>query len=104
MIEMGKKQSLDSGGTYVRSASLVTHLDTRDPEAVALWKKCKRLNQRLKTKELRLESPAATVAAIRTKPAGGISSRQAQSPSCGDDRFCYRCGEDGHIATKCSSA
>lgn len=34
------------------------------------------------------------------------SNRRQRAPSQGDssDYFCYRCGEDGHFATKCSAA
>ncbi|KAL7839427.1 hypothetical protein SRHO_G00260850 [Serrasalmus rhombeus] len=69
-------------------------------EAAALRKKIKKLSKKLKSKGGNATEPSATVAAVGSQSQG---SRQAQSPA-GGERFCYRCGEDGHIATKCSSA
>ncbi|KAL2081551.1 hypothetical protein ACEWY4_023404 [Coilia grayii] len=101
--EMSKKQCSGSEGADANaSASQSFHSDNDKSTAVALHKKVKRLSKKLKSKEGKIAESSAVAAAVRSKSTDHGSPRQAQSYR-GDDRFCYRCGKDGHIATNCSS-
>lgn len=60
-----------------------------------------RLQKKLKSKEKVAVDQPVTVSAVETKAAAqGFRPKWSQR---GDDRFCYKCGEDGHISTQCSS-
>ena len=101
VFEMGKN-SAGKGASAHTSIPSPSHSGNDKSEAAALRKKVKTLSKKLRSKGGSAAEPSATVAAA---VAGSQSqgSRKAQSPA-GGERFCYRCGEDGHIATKCSSA
>ncbi|KAL1259510.1 hypothetical protein QQF64_010087 [Cirrhinus molitorella] len=101
VFEMSKS-SAGGGASAHTSMSNPSHLGDDKSEAAALRKKVKRLSKKLKSKGGNVTEPSATVAAVGTKNQSQ-GSRQAQSIG-GGERFCYRCGEDGHIATKCSFA
>ncbi|XP_062372262.1 retrovirus-related Pol polyprotein from transposon 412 isoform X1 [Sardina pilchardus] len=83
------------------SAPQSFHSGNDQAEAVALRKKVNRLKQKLKNKGNREVEQPVTVAAVESAGRGFSSPKQSQRGD--DDRFCYRCGEDGHIASKCSS-
>ncbi|XP_037833479.1 uncharacterized protein LOC119617377 [Kryptolebias marmoratus] len=100
VFEMSKS-SANEGASAPAPMLIPSHSGNDKSEAAALRKKVKRLNKKLKFKGENTTDPSATVAAIGTKSLSQ-GSRQAQSPG-GGERFCYRCGEDGHIATQCSS-
>ncbi|KAL7841411.1 hypothetical protein SRHO_G00251020 [Serrasalmus rhombeus] len=96
------KSSAGEGASAYTSMPNPSHSGNDKSEAAALQKKIKKLSKKLKSKGGNATEPSATVAADGTK-SQSHGSRQAQSPA-GGERFCYRCGEDGHIATKCTSA
>ncbi|KAL6485589.1 hypothetical protein MHYP_G00049810 [Metynnis hypsauchen] len=96
------KGSAGEGASAYTSMPNSGHSGNDKSEAAALRKKVKKLSKKLKSKGGNATEPSATVAAVGTK-SQSQGSRQAQSPA-GGECFCYRCGEDGHIATKCSFA
>lgn len=100
VFEMSKS-SANEGDRAPAPMLSPSHPGNDKSEAAALRKKVKRLSKKLKSKGGNTIDPSATVAAIGTKSLSQ-GSRPAQSPG-GGERFCYRCGEDGHIATQCSS-
>lgn len=64
------------------------------PEVVALKKQVKQLEKKVGTRLSCQAGASPTVMAVETP-----STRQS---SDSEDRFCYRCGENGHIAPKCN--
>ncbi|XP_048108990.1 uncharacterized protein LOC125300872 [Alosa alosa] len=101
VFEMSKS-SANEGVSAHASMPSPSHSGYDKSEAAALRKNVRRLGRKLKSKGGNATEPSATVAAVGTK-SQSQGSRQTQSPG-GGERFCYRCGEDGHIATQCSSA
>uniref|UniRef100_A0AAR2L8I6 CCHC-type domain-containing protein n=1 Tax=Pygocentrus nattereri TaxID=42514 RepID=A0AAR2L8I6_PYGNA len=75
----------------------VLHSDDKGySEAVALQKNVNRVKRKLQ--HLPVRDTTARVA--MTKPLTAAEAKQVSSRE--DDYFCYRCGENGHIATKCT--
>ncbi|XP_017576648.1 paraneoplastic antigen Ma1 homolog [Pygocentrus nattereri] len=95
VFEMSTSSAGEGASAYT-SMPNPSHSGNDKSEAAALRKKIKKLSKKLKSKEGNTTEPSATVAAVGTKS-------QSQG-SAGGERFCYRCGEDSHIATKCISA
>ncbi|XP_030586820.1 paraneoplastic antigen Ma1 homolog [Archocentrus centrarchus] len=65
-----------------------------DPEVVALKKQVKQLQKKVGTRLSCQAGASPTVMAVGTPSA-------RQSPDS-EERFCYHCGENGHIAPKCN--
>ncbi|XP_037395031.1 paraneoplastic antigen Ma3-like [Pygocentrus nattereri] len=75
----------------------VLHSDDKGySEAVALQKNVNRVKRKIQ--HLPVRDTTARVA--MTKPHTAVEAKQVSSKE--DDYFCYRCGENGHIATKCT--
>ena len=73
-------------------------------EAVALRKKVNRLMQRIKALESKEVEQSVTYTAVSMENTEVDSHlRQRQNYKRDNGMFCYRCGEDGHIASKCSN-
>uniref|UniRef100_A0A672F765 CCHC-type domain-containing protein n=1 Tax=Salarias fasciatus TaxID=181472 RepID=A0A672F765_SALFA len=69
-----------------------------DSEMTVLKKEVKRLQQKVTQK---VTEPRATVAAVDvSKP---VASSPQRSSKGSDEHFCYRCGENGHYASKCQN-
>uniref|UniRef100_A0A672IWZ8 ribonuclease H n=1 Tax=Salarias fasciatus TaxID=181472 RepID=A0A672IWZ8_SALFA len=69
-----------------------------DSEMTVLKKEVKRLQQKVTQK---VTEPQATVAAVDvSKP---VASSPQRSSKGSDEHFCYRCGENGHYASKCQN-
>ncbi|KAK9971034.1 hypothetical protein ABG768_026930 [Culter alburnus] len=69
---------------------------TSDDKAIGaseLQKKVDRLSQKVKT--------LASASAVKVKVSDSGSKKPLSQQE--DDFFCYRCGEDGHISTKCTA-
>ncbi|KAK0147770.1 Paraneoplastic antigen Ma2 [Merluccius polli] len=102
--EMNKRPSFVEEEAEVRPLASQSFQSGKDEaEAVALRKKVNRLEKKWKAKGGNVAEPQVAAAAVVMKPADRGFSAQRQSFRSDGDRFCYRCGEDGHIATKCSS-
>ncbi|CAI5678658.1 unnamed protein product [Oreochromis niloticus] len=73
-----------------------------DGEVVALRKRVKRLQQKLDAREQRsvVSSPVLRVEPSRSDQ----NSARTYSTSDKESNFCYRCGENGHFASKCGNA
>ncbi|XP_034560089.1 uncharacterized protein LOC117827597 [Notolabrus celidotus] len=65
-----------------------------DPELVALKKQVKHLQQKVNSKTPRQQNPAPQVVMAVSTP--------AKHSTESEERFCYRCGENGHMAGKCN--
>ena len=71
-------------------------------EVAALKKQMKQLQKKVGKKPRGPDEPAH---AMRVQSAEHAHSRQRANKSHRDsDNFCYRCGENGHFATKCDNA
>lgn len=103
VIEISKGQSCTEGAVVSVSTVQMPKAGNNRSGTVALRKNVRRLNNKLRAREVNVTEPADTVAAVGTRPADCGSGRRVQSHRSDDDHFCYRCGEDGHIATKFSS-
>ncbi|XP_055011546.1 paraneoplastic antigen Ma1 homolog [Boleophthalmus pectinirostris] len=65
-----------------------------DPEVQALRKQVKHLQQKVNSKTIRRQSSGPTTVMA-------VNSPVKTAPET-EERFCYRCGENGHLAGKCS--
>ncbi|XP_067235363.1 uncharacterized protein [Chanodichthys erythropterus] len=77
---------------------------TSDDKAIGaseLQKKVDRLSQKVKTLESREPAQPASASAVKAKVSDSGSKKPLSQQE--DDFFCYRCGEDGHISTKCTA-
>lgn len=71
----------------------------------ALQKKVNRLSQKVKTLESKEQvQPVVTNTAKVQLSDGSSPSARKTVFHKGEDFFCYRCGEDGHISSKCASS
>lgn len=65
-----------------------------DPEVVALKKQVKQLQQKVDSRLSRPATASPTVMAVNSP-----NRQEAEA----EERFCYRCGETGHMAGKCKN-
>lgn len=91
-------QEMQAG--HDRNPPKAAHSDcSSESEVVALKKQLKHLQQKFTNK---VAEPRASVSAVNaSKPVATTPQRSFKVP---DEHFCYRCGENGHYAGKCSNA
>lgn len=65
-----------------------------DPEVIALRKQLKQLQQKVNSRLPQSSTPSPTVMTVNTQNRQGAET---------EERFCYRCGENGHMAGKCKN-
>ncbi|KAL6470660.1 hypothetical protein MHYP_G00217790 [Metynnis hypsauchen] len=70
--------------------------DKKDSEATALRKNVNRVKRKIQN----LQARDTNAQVATTKPHTTIEEKQVSSKE--GDYYCYRCGENGHIATKCT--
>ena len=100
---MNKRPSFVEEEAYVRALTSQSFQSGKDAaEAVALQKKVNRLEKKMKSIGGNVAEQQVAAAAVAMKTSDRGSSAQKQSFRSDGDRFCYRCGEDSHIANnKC---
>ena len=102
--EMNKRPSFGEGECDVHPLASQSFQSGKDgADEVALRKKGNRLEKKWKAKGGDVAEQQVAAAAVGMNTAERGSSARPQRFRSDGDRFCYRCGEDGHIATKCSS-
>uniref|UniRef100_A0A8C5D1P7 CCHC-type domain-containing protein n=1 Tax=Gadus morhua TaxID=8049 RepID=A0A8C5D1P7_GADMO len=102
--EMNKRPSFGEGECDVHALASQSFQSGKDgADEVALRKKGNRLEKKWKAKGGDVAEQQVAAAAVGMNTAERGSSARPQRFRSDGDRFCYRCGEDGHIATKCSS-
>lgn len=91
-------QEMQAG--HDRNPPKAAHSDcSSESEVAALKKQLKHLQQKFTNK---VAEPRASVSAVNaSKPVATTPQRSFKVP---DEHFCYRCGENGHYAGKCSNA
>ena len=87
---------------------------SQDPEVIALRKQVKQLTQKMNSKKFTAAAASSTVMTVgSTSPAPSDSPAPSNRPTSNTpsrrtpnsaDYICYRCGENGHIASKCTNA
>lgn len=72
-------------------------------EVAALKKQVQRLQKKMSSKVTKVsDAPASALRVEPSRPAP--NSQRSHKPRGSDDSICYRCGENGHFATKCQNA
>ena len=72
----------------------------QDPEIAALKKELKRMKQKVKNKVTEADADVSVSSMEVSKPASNSPKR---APKRSEGNVCYRCGENGHFATKCQN-
>ncbi|KAJ8348558.1 hypothetical protein SKAU_G00271470 [Synaphobranchus kaupii] len=86
---------------YTEATSMSTpsgRENRQDSELAALKKQLKRLKQKANNK---MTEPDAAVAVSTMEASKQFSNSPKRAPKRSEENFCYRCGENGHFATKC---
>ncbi|XP_067293892.1 uncharacterized protein [Pseudorasbora parva] len=77
--------------------------NTENSEIHELKRQVQHLQQQLAVLSVSSTQGPPHVPEQRSKPSRSLSTSRYQSTRSRDEYFCYRCGEDGHIATKCQN-
>ncbi len=73
---------------------------TKDSEVQSLRKEVRQLQQQLAVMSVGSSSSASQVPLPQPHASGPLRPKLSRNM---EDYFCYRCGEDGHISTKCQA-
>ncbi|RXN25500.1 Retrovirus-related Pol polyprotein from transposon 297 [Labeo rohita] len=76
---------------------------TDSSEVQELRKQVQHLQQQLAIMSVSSTHHASQIPEPRPKPSTSSTPLKGKTARTRDDYFCYRCGEDGHIATKCQA-
>ncbi|KAA0724940.1 Retrovirus-related Pol polyprotein from transposon 412 [Triplophysa tibetana] len=79
---------------------------TDDSEVQALREQIHQLQQQLAVMNVGKPQQSFQIQERKARPclSQAVSASRVKLPRPKDDYFCYRCGEDGHISTKCQAA
>lgn len=91
--------ALSTQDKVIQNENCQTNLDkapetNADPEVVALRKQVKQLQQKVNSRLPRPSTTSPTVMTVNTPDRQGAEA---------EERFCYRCGENGHMAGRCKN-
>lgn len=94
--EMARQSSCPPTDTQQRPATDCSST----PEVISLKKQVKRLQHKMEGMGTTSTEASASSLKVATSESVSLSPRSPAVKDT-DDYFCYRCGENGHIATKC---
>lgn len=77
---------------------------SQDAELAALKKQVKRLQKKLNNKASESDASPNAAAVSAMEASKPVSSTPGRTPRDSEENFCYRCGGNGHYASKCQNS